>query len=436
MNDQYARRSLFNMFRLQKLVRRPSTNEQKHPMKKRFLPLFLFTALVAIQGFAQSRETIQAYIDKYKDVAVAEMIRTGVPAAITLAQGIHETGAGTSDLVIKSNNHFGIKCKTEWGGEKVYHDDDARGECFRKYDDPMISYRDHSDFLRNRPYYASLFTLDPTDYEAWAYGLKKAGYATNPKYPQILIKLIRDYNLQDYTLIALGKKPANPSEPQWVKASESVNTAAAAAEEVTPVPAKTVYPQGVFRINDTKVVFVEQGISYLKIAEDNNVSVSRLLDFNDLKDGDVTPKEGLLFLQRKRKTGEHEWHTVAPDETLYDIAQAEGIRLESLLQYNFLTPNAQPAVGEKLYLQASAPAMPKLASDKPVVATALYKAPEQVRSATTDNAYVLHIVQPKETLYSIAKKYEASVDDVKKWNDMETNELKIGQQIRINKSHE
>src|SRR4029078_6564331 len=153
----------------------------------------------------QSADAILAYITRYKDLAIAEMKRTGVPAAITLAQGIHETEAGTSVLVKKSNNHFGIKCKDEWRGESVSHDDDARGECFRKYSAPEDSYRDHSDFLKNRPNYASLFTLDPTDYQAWAYGLKKAGYATNPKYAQILIKLIQDYSLEDYTLIAMGK---------------------------------------------------------------------------------------------------------------------------------------------------------------------------------------------------------------------------------------
>src|SRR5215470_3159303 len=154
---------------------------------------------------AQPADAVLAYIASYKDLAIEEMQRTGIPAAITLAQGIHETEAGTSVLVKKSNNHFGIKCKDEWRGQSVSHDDDARGECFRKYPAPEDSYRDHSDFLKNRPNYASLFKLDPTDYQGWAYGLKKAGYATNPKYAQILIKLIQDYNLEDYTLIAMGK---------------------------------------------------------------------------------------------------------------------------------------------------------------------------------------------------------------------------------------
>src|SRR5215470_14733042 len=167
-------------------------------------------AIVSLICKAQDDSVIRNYVFTYKELAIAEMQRTGVPASITLAQGIHETDAGTSELVRKSNNHFGIKCKDDWRGPSVSHDDDARGECFRKYDAPEQSYKDHSDFLKTRSNYASLFKLDPTDYEGWAYGLKKAGYATNPKYAQILIKLIQDYNLEDYTLIALGKM--NPGD--------------------------------------------------------------------------------------------------------------------------------------------------------------------------------------------------------------------------------
>lgn len=406
-------------------------------MKKRFSFLLIFAAAVAVTALGQSKATIQAYVDKYKDIAVAEMQRTGVPAAITLAQGIHETGAGTSDLVLKSNNHFGIKCKTEWDGEKVYHDDDARGECFRKYDDPAISYRDHSDFLRNRPYYASLFNLNPTDYEAWAYGLKKAGYATNPRYPQILIKLIRDFNLQDYTLIALGRREAPAPEVQWTKSSESSNNAAAA--EAVPAVAKADYPAGIFQINDTKVMFIAKGTSYLKVAEEAELSLARLLEFNDRKDGDVAPKDGLLYLQRKRKTGAHDTHVVLPGETLYDVAQAEGIRLESLLQYNFVTENVLPAPGETLYLAGPAPSKPKLANEKPMAATAS-AAPKAVMTerpamseATNEEQALTHTVQPKETAYSIAKKYGVTVDDLKSWNNLETTDLKIGQELKINK---
>lgn len=397
---------------------------------KKLKTIFLFAAIVGgAQLFAQSRADIEAYIQKYRDIAMQEMQRTGVPASITLAQGIHETGAGTSDLVLKSNNHFGIKCKTEWGGDKVYHDDDERGECFRKYNDPSISYRDHSDFLKTRPHYASLFSLDPTDYEAWAFGLKKAGYATNPKYPQILIKLIRDYNLQDYTLIALGRKQ-DSNQPDWasVKVDNGNENGLGIVSEPVVVD-DVVYPDGVFKINETKVIFIKTGTSYLKIAEENNIDLARLLDFNDMKDGDVAVKNGLLYLQRKRKTGGSETHVVTENETLYDVAQKEGIRLESLLQYNFLTAGVQVQAGEKLYLTASAPNMPKLATEKAAVVKAVYKTP--ATEAQSPGGYITHTVQPQETVYSIAKKYEVGVNDVKKWNELSTNDLKIGQQVRI-----
>ena len=152
---------------------------------------FWLLLLVTFTSKAQDAAIIEKYIETYREMAISEMQRTGIPASIKLAQGIHETMAGTSDLVKRSNNHFGIKCKSNWTGESVKHTDDAPNECFRKYDNPLDSYRDHSDFLKTRAHYAPLFKLDATDYEGWAYGLKKAGYATNPKYPQILIKLIK-----------------------------------------------------------------------------------------------------------------------------------------------------------------------------------------------------------------------------------------------------
>ncbi|WP_121352122.1 glucosaminidase domain-containing protein [Flavisolibacter nicotianae] len=402
-------------------------------MKKLRVALLLLAATCSSSLFAQSRAQIEAYIAQFKDIAMAEMARTGVPAAITLAQGIHETGAGTSDLVLKSNNHFGIKCKTEWDGEKVYHDDDAKGECFRKYDDPFVSYKDHSDFLRNRPFYAALFKLDPTDYEAWAFGLKKAGYATNPKYPQILIKLIQDYNLQDYTLIVLGKKERNENDPAWTKASTEQPRAVTAKNSEVPA-VKHNYPAGVFTINETKVIFITKGTSYLKVATEQNISLGRLLEFNDLQDGDVAREDGLLFLQRKRKTGANDTHIVAAGETLYQIAQAEGIRLESLLRYNFLTANVQVLAGEKLYLRDKAPAMPRLAGERVQATTVSTESSYTAKEAPKASLAIMHVVQPKDTVYSIARKYEVGVDEVKKWNEMETTDLKIGQQIKINKT--
>ena len=151
--------------------------------------------------------TPERYIELYKDIAIREMKRMGIPAAITLAQGLLETESGNSSLVKKSNNHFGIKCKSNWTAEGVSHDDDAPGECFRTYKDAADSYRDHSNFLRGSEWYAFLFSLDPSDYKGWAHGLKKAGYATNPKYPNILIRSIEQYNLQQYTLAGVKDVP-------------------------------------------------------------------------------------------------------------------------------------------------------------------------------------------------------------------------------------
>jgi hypothetical protein len=313
------------------------------------------------------------------------MKRTGIPAAITLAQGIHETEAGTSELVKKSNNHFGIKCKDNWTGESVSHDDDARGECFRKYSAPEDSYKDHSDFLRGRSNYASLFQLDPTDYRDWAYGLKKAGYATNPKYAQILIKLIEDYHLEDYTMIALGRmgqddvaktekfeKEKNKREVITVNNKDNSSTILTSASEKNPAeknPVVTVvavannYPEGDFKINDTRVVYAKKGTSFLTIAQQYEIPLARLFEFNDMQPQEVTAYDQLVFIQRKRKTGDHEFHVVQAGETTRTIAQTEAMRLESLLDYNNLGGTMQPAVGETLSLRSKSSSAPRLAKN-------------------------------------------------------------------------
>ncbi len=332
-----------------------------------YLRVILFSAVLAstICGKAQKADVIQNYINTYTEIAIAEMHRTGVPASIKLAQGIHETTAGTSDLVRRSNNHFGIKCKSNWTGESVKHTDDAPNECFRKYEDPSQSYRDHSDFLKGSSRYASLFNLDPLDYSGWAYGLKKAGYATNPKYPQIIIKLIETYHLQDYTLIALGKMPAKENDVAAV-AVEELNTAdpvnSAVNAPVIEIRSEKLqeYPAGEFKINNTRVIYATAGTSLLAIAQQYSISLSRLVEFNELEQAETLPEDQLIYLQRKRKTGSTEFHMVKPGETIRAIAQVEGIRLESLLEYNHLQNYMQPAMGEQLYLRTKAPGMPKI----------------------------------------------------------------------------
>jgi LysM repeat protein len=304
------------------------------------------------------------------------MIRTGIPASITLAQGLLETGFGQSELAVNANNHFGIKCKSDWTGEKVYHDDDAKGECFRKYNTAIESYRDHSDFLRNRPHYASLFKLDVTDYEGWAKGLKAAGYATNPQYPQRLIKLIEENNLHQYTLLALQQKPkgdteilasAAPSteetrtETAIVAETNATTTTTSAFEETAsqkPEVATEVqnkYPQGIFTINDAKVLFAEAGTSLFALATNNNIAYNKLLDFNDLGKVDIIEKGQLIFLQKKQKRGSKDVHVVEVNENLHEISQKEGIQLSSVLEFNNLEKGITPTVGQKIYLKAPSP---------------------------------------------------------------------------------
>ncbi|HVG12538.1 MAG TPA: glucosaminidase domain-containing protein, partial [Flavisolibacter sp.] len=373
-------------------------------MKKLPLLVCLFFACT-VQLFAQSSSVIKAYIATYRDIAIAEMQRTGVPASITLAQGIHETQAGQSKLVLKSNNHFGIKCKSEWKGESVSHDDDARGECFRKYTDPADSYKDHSDFLKNRAHYASLFTLDPTDFEGWAYGLKKAGYATNPKYPQILIRIIKDYNLQDYTLVALGRKALDVDAVALKPAiggAESVTV-----EEKTNTKPRKNYPEGVFQINRTNVVYVIKSTPYLALAQEYKIPLRRLFEFNDLAETEMTGDHQLVFIQRKRREGATPVHKVEEGETLHDIAQAEAIQLESLLSYNYLRSDVAPSPGRELYLTKGEGKKTERVSlfsfDKPRAFNT---------AAPAGGPYVLHTVQTKQSLYAISKMYEVSVEDI------------------------
>lgn len=334
--------------------------------KLKYLFVIVF-AFIAISATAQKQDKVTYYIKQYKELAIAEMQRTGVPASITLAQGIHESGAGGSQLAMASNNHFGIKCKSNWTGESVKHDDDAKGECFRKYPSSEDSYKDHSDFLKNGQRYAFLFSLDPTDYQGWANGLKKAGYATNPKYPQVLIKLVEDYQLQDYTLIALGKLPSGNEETEIVKEEVKTKLTPDKTVEVEPETVKVelesspAFPEGEFKINDTRVVFAKKGTSFLSIAKQYSLDLSKLFDFNDMQPAIEVERDQLIYIQRKRKTGNEDFHLIKVGETLHDIAQSQAIRLESLQELNWLKKNDIPAVGEKLSLKSKSGSMPKLA---------------------------------------------------------------------------
>lgn len=386
-------------------------------MRKIFI---LAASFLSVSVFAQ-KERISRYVQTYKDLAIAEMQRSGVPASITLAQGILESQSGESMLAVKANNHFGIKCKTEWVGEKIYKDDDEKNECFRVYTSAAESYKDHSDFLKFRPYYAELFKLDITDYEGWAKGLKKAGYATDPAYPQKLIKLIEENNLHSYTLLGLTRQRANEinatNQTQSITTTTPVKTIENKKEEIVaapapvkeeipllqatpnpsaqigemqkavvkeapakeenkttaPVPVKKEetavsanaapgvnYPATPFQINETKVLYAKAGTSLLAIADAYEITLSRLIDYNDFTGTkDILTEDQLIYLEKKQKRSNKDYHIVQAKESWWHISQQEGITLKSLMELNKVKTQVPLAVGEKLHLRADNPVIVK-----------------------------------------------------------------------------
>ena len=292
---------------------------------KRYL-ISLLTIFVCLVLQAQTRnKQYESYIKQYRDLAVKEMKKYRIPASITLAQGLLESGAGQSTLARKSNNHFGIKCGSDWRGKTVSHDDDARGECFRAYKHPKQSYEDHSKFLANRPRYASLFKLDITDYKGWARGLKKAGYATNSRYAEQLIGIIELYDLHKYD---------RKGGLKWMKEN--------------PNPHQTYIANGLVYI------VVRAGDSWKSISKELDISQKKLRKYNDMYKGYALQVGDILYLEKKnRKAGkEHIVHVLRAGESMYSISQKYGIRLKNLYKLNKMDEDdPAPEVGTILRLR-------------------------------------------------------------------------------------
>lgn len=292
-------------------------------MRKKWLFLILIWTPVLV--FGQSRSEIRkAYIQKYKNIAIREMQEYGIPASITLAQGILESADGTSELAVEGNNHFGIKCHSDWNGERMYHDDDEDNECFRVYEHAEASFRDHSLFLKQKSRYAALFRLDPYDYEGWAKGLKDAGYATNSRYPELLIGIIENNELHKY---------------DHMEYTPDGNLVASSGHQVR------IHPSGL------EYVIAEQGDNWNHLSLEVDVTIDRLLRYNDLT-WDTELKPGMtIFLERKYRRGYVDQHRAEPGETMYSISQRFGIRLDRLYKRNRMLPGQEPAVGELIVLR-------------------------------------------------------------------------------------
>lgn len=473
-------------------------------MIKRILTIFLFLFL-ATNVFSQKKQTSEQYIKKYYKIAIREMKKHKIPASITLAQGLLESGNGNSNLAKKAKNHFGIKCHKGWKGKKYIMDDDAKDECFRVYNSPEKSFEDHSVFLSKRGRYSFLFTdFATTDYKKWAYGLKKAGYATNPKYPTLLITLIERHHLYKY-----DRKDFVPEEAvqEDVLVLEEINDETFVLEEtneyIKALMGRNVYysdaKKGIFIFNRIKTIKAK-GRSPIEIAIAFDINFNRLLKYNDLKPKEKFTTNQNVFLQPKRFSGSQKDYMVKPGDLMSDISQMFGIKLSHLYKKNLLKFGKQVQPGEVLNLRRKRKTKPivisyldvlqakrkiKIDLPKKVVQQKVYKTQDQTininiidktskseikvevekeRKISSVNSvdqqvypkdkYVeknekmeklndeipvekrngikrIHIVKQGETMYFISRKYNVSVSELKKLNNLEDFNIKIGQELII-----
>ena len=349
--------------------------------------IFALVCIITL-GFAKAQtwKTEDQYIQRFAKYAVEEMEKYKIPASITLAQGLLETGGGQSRLAQQGNNHFGIKCKEDWTGKTMKHTDDAPNECFRVYDDPRQSYEDHSIFLATRKYYTKLFDLDMKDYRAWAHGLKKAGYATNPRYAYILIDKIEKYKLYEFDntstdqvyYAVLKLYPALNNDAVFMAQMDQNK----ANSKVTPPTVKATYEQtsyaqyqkDVNKQSETlsapallKNILVKNhpngGMKFFVVPVDTDVatiskkfgiSEKKIIKFNELN-SNTLKKNDIVFLDKKSSSGNVDTYKAEIGEDMHDISQKFGIKLSKLYSKNRMDEGQQPRVGQVIYLKNKKP---------------------------------------------------------------------------------
>jgi LysM repeat protein len=342
-------------------------NENKFNMRIRLL-LILHIVLISVLFSCRASRQIpsstippvseDAYIQAYKDIAVSEMKRTGIPASITLAQGMIESNNGQSSLAREANNHFGLKCHNDWTGSKVFHNDDRRNECFRRYGKAEDSFYDHSDFLKSGSRYDFLFNLSPTDYKGWAHGLKKAGYATNPDYANMLIRTIEEKNLHYYDTeykpgISAQAKPVIMKESQSVRDTVK-NLPVSPVNENNFVAAR---PTRVLENNNLRYIIVKDGDTREKIEEEFQMLRWELARYNDLSNDFVLTPGQILYLEPKKEKAEpgKEFYNSVDGDTMYLISQRYGVKLKSLFKMNRMQEDSVPGPGSTIWLRNMKP---------------------------------------------------------------------------------
>jgi hypothetical protein len=310
--------------------------------------VFLFVLVFVQSGATCAQSTryerlIGDYIRKYSGVAVLEMQQYSIPASITLAQGILESGAGQSRLAVEANNHFGIKCHKDWKGEKFLQDDEGKNECFRKYGHAEESFRDHSLFLSGRERYRQLFSLKLTDYKGWARGLQSAGYATNPGYADRLIRIIEDNQLNLYdqpgTAPALAGAGGNPdlAKYPWIETFEETGKAADGRR--------------IYRNNGISCVVVKHSETLSGLSSMLGIPEKKLRKFNDLGVGQG-PEEGMVvYLKSKKRKSSTPAHIASGKESLYEISQRYGLKMKVLLKRTGMSEGIMPYAGQRIPLR-------------------------------------------------------------------------------------
>ena len=332
--------------------------------------------LCGLTAFAQNSNQNQGtldYIKKYKDLAMEQMIEFKIPASIKLAQAIIESSHGTSELAVKSNNHFCIKCHNNWTGKKTYYDDDAKGECFRVYNTVEESYRDHSNFLKNGTRYASLFDMEITDYKGWANGLKKAGYATSPVYATVLIKVIEDYNLQQYDQMVVKnefkpkkktenvepekqEKPAKVDKPKKQKKNRHTvadNTGGVPDLKKCPVVEITKDHHYIKENFGVKFVTTKEGDNLESLAKELKMFPKQLVKYNHLGNKTNFVEGEVLYIgpMRQKAAQGYYIHVIQKGETLSQVSRLYAVKLERLFKMNDLDENSVLQIGQEIRLR-------------------------------------------------------------------------------------
>lgn len=413
---------------------------------KNILLVLLFTAqyvqmqAAGTEGEEKSpvKETIDyraLYISLYKNIAIEEMQRTGIPASIKLAQGILESNSGRSELAEKANNHFGIKCGGDWTGPTFYKKDDdfnKRGKlvesCFRSYKNPSSSFLAHSEFLtdpKKHARYGFLFQLKSTDYKGWAHGLRKAGYATNPQYAFILIRIIEEMNLDQYDKVSISKSSGKAKENK-------------VSNENTIVESSSRTTNFMFEeINNVRMVYARENSTPQTIAAITGTDVRQIMKYNEeLKSGNQKlPANYPIYLQPKRNgySGKEKYHVAGRDESLMDISQKYGIKVSSLSKRNKLPSNAILKEGERVKLKGLFKSKNTPRTESARLASNVSESNPTIHKAREVNAahQVFHTVESEDTLFSLSRKYNIDIESIKILNNLTDNTIKLGQKLRI-----